>query len=69
MTTTALTLPNDEDTQRVARPLAADEPAEQRHAPRRLAEMDLDPPSGPVPAEVLAYFERAVNGERRRQAA
>jgi hypothetical protein len=65
MTTTALTLPNDEDTQRVARP----RPAEQDVPPRRLAEMDLDPPSGPVPAEVLAYFERAVDGERRRRAA
>ena len=65
MTTHALTLPNDEDTQRVARPLAAEEPL----APRRLAEMDLDPPSGPVPADVLAYFERAVDGERRRRAA
>jgi hypothetical protein len=65
MTTTALTLPNDEDTQRVARPPAGDE----RTGTRRLAEMDLDPPSGPVPAEVLAYFERAVDGERRRRAA
>ncbi|MGE0026386.1 MAG: hypothetical protein AB7O78_11450 [Thermoleophilia bacterium] len=69
MTTTALTLPNDEDTQRVARPLPADDQADERLAPRRLAEMDLDPPSGPVPADVLAYFERAVDGERRRQAA
>ena len=65
MTTHALTLPNDEDTQRVARPMAVGpEPS-----PRRLAEMDLDPPSGPVPADVLAYFERAVDGERRRRAA
>ena len=65
MTTTVLTLPNDEDTQRVPRPQAAEEPS----SARRLAEMDLDPPSGPVPAEVLAYFERAVAGERRRRAA
>ena len=65
MTTNALTLPNDEDTQRVARPVAADP----QLPPRRLAEMDLDPPSGPVPADVLAYFERAVDGERRRRAA
>ncbi len=65
MTTNALTLPNDEDTQRVARP----QTAEDLLPPRRLAEMDLDPPSGPVPAEVLAYFERAVDGERRRRAA
>jgi hypothetical protein len=65
MTTTALSLPNDEDTPRVARPVAAEEPL----PPRRLAEMDLDPPSGPVPADVLAYFERAVNRERRRRAA
>ena len=64
MTTTALTLPNDEDTQRVARPPVVDE-----HRPPRLADMDLDHPSGPVPAEVLAYFERAVDGERRRRAA
>ncbi len=64
MTTHALTLPNDEDTQRVARPPAADE-----RSARRLAEMDLDPPSGPVPAELLAYFERAVSRERDRRAA
>lgn len=66
MTTHALTLPNDEDTQRVARPPAIDD--ESFRSPR-LADMDLDPPSGPVPAEVLAYFERAVAGERRRRAA
>jgi hypothetical protein len=59
MTTAALTLPNDEDTQRVPRPPAADE----QPMTRRLSEMDLDPPSGPVPAEVLAYFEAAVERE------
>lgn len=59
MTTNALTLPNDEDTQRVARPQVA-------RPVRRLAEMDLDPPSGPVPSEVLAYFERAVERARDR---
>ena len=63
--TTTLTLPNDEDTQRVARPM----PVGPAPAPRRLAEMALEPPSGPVPADVLAYFERAVDGERRRNAA
>lgn len=65
MTTHAFTLPNDEDTQRVARPVAADE----RPQARRLAEMDLDPPTGPVPAEVLAYFEQALDRERGRRAA
>ena len=63
MTTHALTLPNDEDTQRVARPVAVDE----QLPPRRLDEMDLDPPSGPVPPEVLAYFEAAVTREGLRE--
>ena len=65
MTTNALSLPNDEDTQRVARPPSA----EPRAPGGRLAEMDLDPPAGPVPPEVLAYFERAVSRERDRRAA
>ncbi|WP_217915016.1 hypothetical protein [Miltoncostaea marina] len=60
----------DGDTLRVSRPAPAPAPAPARPAsPRRLAEMDLDPPPGPVPADVLAYFERAVENERRRQAA
>ena len=66
MTTHALALPNDEDTQQVARPEAADE---RPSGARRLAEMDLDPPTGPVPAEVLAYFEQALDRERGRRAA
>ena len=53
----------DDDTLQVARPPRLP------HAipPRRLDEMDLDPPSGPVPAEVLAYFERAVEREGLRR--
>jgi len=53
----------DDDTQQVSRRHLSDD------IPRRLAEMDLDPPSGPVPADVLAYFERAVAREGRRRAA
>ena len=60
----------DGDTLRVSRPAPAQPAAPARRAAsRRLAEMDLDPPAGPVPADVLAYFERAVEGERRRHAA
>lgn len=51
----------DGDTARVRRP----SPPERRLTGRRLAEMNLDPPEGPVPANVLAYFERAVERERR----
>ena len=65
MTTHAISLPSDEDTQQVARPAVADE----RPSARRLAEMDLDPPTGPVPAEVLAYFERALARENSRRVA
>lgn len=64
MTTIAHTA-SDDDTLQVTRP-AALSPAPPR---RRLAEMDLDPPAGPVPADVLAYFERAVAREGSRQAA
>jgi len=53
----------DDDTLQVARPAL---PA--RSGPRRrLDEMDLNPPSGPVPAEVLAYFEAAVAREGLRR--
>jgi hypothetical protein len=60
MTTQTLLDHADDDTQQVARPAGLRSPL----APRRLAEMDLDPPAGPVPADVLAYFERAVERER-----
>ena len=64
MTTQMISPHPDGDTLRVARPSSFEAPA-----PRRLAEMDLDPPSGPVPAEVLAYFEAALEREWRRRAA
>jgi hypothetical protein len=55
----------DDDTLQVARP-----PRLPRAIPpRRLDEMDLDPPSGPVPSEVLAYFEAAVQREGLRRSA
>jgi hypothetical protein len=61
MTTSTLAFADD-DTLQVARP-----PRLPRAIPpRRLDEMDLDPPSGPVPAEVLAYFESALAREERR---
>jgi hypothetical protein len=63
MTTHTLALHSDDDTQQVSRPVPSDS------MPRRLAEMDLDPPSGPVPADVLAYFEAALAREGRRRAA
>lgn len=53
----------DDDTMRVARPLIGPAPG------RRLREMDLDPPAGPVPASVLAYFEAALDREENRRAA
>lgn len=67
MSTHAISL-GDADTLRVARRgLSAPPPdAPPRRTPR-LAEMDLDPPSGPVPSEVLAYFEAAVAREGRRR--
>lgn len=64
MTTQTLSPYPDGDTLQVARPSSLAPPA-----PRRLAEMDLDPPAGPVPAEVLAYFEAALEREWRRRAA
>lgn len=63
MTTQTLSHTSDDDTLQVTRP------ADLGGSARRLAEMDLDPPSGPVPADVLAYFERAIAGEARRRAA
>ncbi len=66
MTTQTLSHTADDDTLQVTRPAALEAPA---GPPRRLAEMDLDPPAGPVPADVLAYFERAVARERGRRAA
>jgi hypothetical protein len=66
MTTQTLPHSADDDTLQVARPADLGGLA---GSARRLAEMDLDPPAGPVPADVLAYFERAVEGEARRRAA
>ena len=63
MTTHAIPFHADDDTLQVSRPALSDA------TPRRLSEMDLDPPSGPVPADVLAYFEAAVEREGRRRAA
>lgn len=63
MTTQTLHHDADGDTLQVTRPAAL------ATGPRRLAEMDLDPPDGPVPADVLAYFERAVARERESRAA
>jgi hypothetical protein len=66
MTTQTLAHAADDDTLQVSRPADLRSPAA---PPRRLAEMDLDPPPGPVPADVLAYFEQAVAREGRRRAA
>jgi hypothetical protein len=63
MTTQTISHHADDDTLQVSRP------ASSASAPRRLAEMDLNPPAGPVPADVLAYFEAAVARERHRRAA
>ena len=67
MTTHAISLPGDEDTQQVARPATVAD--ERPSAALRLDQMDLDPPTGPVPADVLAYFERALARESSRRAA
>lgn len=66
MSTHAISM-GDADTLRVnRRGLSAPLPdAPPRRTSLRLAEMDLDPPSGPVPSEVLAYFEAAVAREGR----
>ncbi len=63
MTTQTMAHRADDDTLQVPRQALSDS------SPRRLAEMDLDPPSGPVPADVLAYFEAAVAREGSRRAA
>lgn len=62
MTTAAIAFAED-DTLQVARPARLPRAI----PPRRLDEMDLDPPSGPVPPEVLAYFEAAVMREGLRE--
>ena len=62
MTTSSLAFAED-DTLQVARPARLPRAI----PPRRLDEMDLDPPSGPVSAEVLAYFEAAVEREGQRR--
>ncbi len=55
----------DWDTERVARPQLA--PFQRRQRPAlRLAEMDLEPPEGPVPADVISYFEDALRREASR---
>jgi hypothetical protein len=66
----------EDDTQRVVRPAlptpdleAEPEPVPLRRRSPRLAEMDLEPPSGPVPSEVLAYFEAALAKEALRKSA
>lgn len=64
MTTQTISLHADDDTLQVSRPASLGSTN-----PRRLAEMDLEPPAGPVPAAVLAYFEAAVEREGRRRAA
>lgn len=57
----------DEDTHQVARPAALPErPRLARVQPHRLADMDLDPPDGPVPSAVVAYFEAALERQRLR---
>ncbi|MGD9695015.1 MAG: hypothetical protein AB7V42_05070 [Thermoleophilia bacterium] len=73
MTTHTIT-PSDDDTIRVPRPAPSYRTAVPRTEPLRprrprLHDMDLDPPSGPVPGEVLAYFEAAVARESEREAA
>jgi hypothetical protein len=51
---TGLAVHPDEDTQRVRRP-------------PRLRELDLEPPPGPVPADVVAYFEAALARQAERE--
>jgi len=51
------------DTQRTERPAQMVPVRERRRSSLRLADMDLDPPEGPVPPEVIAWFAEAV--ERR----
>lgn len=51
---------DEQDTQRVPR----------HELPRpRLDDLDLDPPEGPVPAEVIARFEAALAREAARRPA
>lgn len=64
MTTQTIDLNADSDTMQVNR-----QGIDSNVSRPRLSEMDLDPPSGPVPAEVLAYFESALEREGRRRVA
>jgi hypothetical protein len=65
MSTEALDF-SDWDTQGVARPQLAPFQRRVRSAPLKLSEMDLEPPEGPVPADVISYFEDALRRERAR---
>lgn len=67
MSTQTLDL-TDGDTARVVRTALA-LPTPRPVRPRqRLADMDLDPPNGPVPDSVIEYFEQALErGSARRR--
>ncbi len=62
--------PNDADAQRAPRSQSPVIAKAQHRRTRRLDEMDLDPPEGRVPTDVIAHFasalERQAARERRR---
>ena len=58
---------SDSDTQRTSRSKSPVIAAAQRRRTRRLDEMDLDPPEGPVPDDVIARFSEAVARQAARE--
>ena len=58
---------NDSDTLRAQRSKSPVIATAQRRRTRRLDEMDLDPPEGPVPADVIAHFSDAVARQAARE--
>ncbi len=58
---------NDADTLRASRSNSPVIAAAQKRRTRRLDEMDLDPPEGPVPDDIVAKFAQAVERQAKRQ--
>ena len=65
-----IVLPNfgESETLRASRSHSPAIAAAQRRPTRRLEDMDLEPPEGPVPDDVIAHFTDAVRREAEREA-
>ncbi|MGI9539044.1 MAG: hypothetical protein ACR2N6_02710 [Miltoncostaeaceae bacterium] len=58
---------NDADTLRTSRSSSPVIAAAQKRRTQRLDEMDLDPPEGRVPDDIVAKFAQAVERQAKRQ--